>query len=66
MAYSNVLNMLDLAGLPLRSEDRTELTPVVLAGGTCCYNPEPLAPFMDLFVLGEGEDDAKASVAMPT
>ena len=56
MAYSNVLNMLDLAGLPLRSADRPELAPLVVAGGTCCYNPEPLAPFMDLFVLGEGEE----------
>ncbi len=56
MAYSNVLNMLDLAGLPLHSEDRIELTPLVVAGGTCCYNPEPLAPFIDLFVLGEGEE----------
>ena len=56
MAYSNVLNMLDLAGLPLLSEDRPELTPLIVAGGTCAYNPEPLAPFIDLFVLGEGED----------
>ena len=56
MAYSNVLNMLDLAGLPLRSEDRPEFTPLIVAGGTCAYNPEPLAPFIDLFVLGEGED----------
>ena len=56
MAYTNVLNMLDLAGLALRSEDRRELTPLVVAGGTCCYNPEPLAPFVDFFVLGEGED----------
>ncbi len=56
MAYSNVLNMLDLAGLPLRSEERTELSPLVVAGGTCAYNPEPLAPFIDFFVLGEGED----------
>ena len=56
MAYSNVLNMLDLAGLPLRSADRPELAPLVVAGGTCCYDPEPLAPFMDLFVLGEGEE----------
>ncbi len=56
MAYTNVLNMLDLAGLPLRSEDRRELTPLVVAGGTCCYNPEPLAPFIDFFVLGEGEE----------
>ena len=56
MAYTNVLNMLDLAGLPLRSEERMELTPIVVAGGTCAFNPEPLAPFVDLFVLGEGED----------
>jgi len=56
MAYSNVLNMLDLAGLPLRSEQRPDLSPVIVAGGTCCYNPEPLAPFVDFFVLGEGEE----------
>ena len=56
MAYTNVLNMLDLAGLPLRSEERPQLTPLVVAGGTCCYNPEPLAPFVDFFVLGEGEE----------
>ena len=56
MAYSNVLNMLDLAGLPLRSEERTDLSPLIVAGGTCCYNPEPLAPFVDFFVLGEGEE----------
>jgi radical SAM family uncharacterized protein len=56
MSYSNVLNMLDLAGLPLRAEERTDLTPLVVAGGTCCYNPEPLAPFIDFFSLGEGEE----------
>ena len=56
MAYTNVLNMLDLAGLPLRSAERPELSPLVVAGGTCCYNPEPLAPFVDFFVLGEGEE----------
>jgi len=56
LAYSNVLNMLDLAGLPLRSAERKELSPLVAAGGTCCYNPEPLAPFVDFFVLGEGEE----------
>lgn len=56
MAYSNVLNMLDLAGIPLRSEDRQGLSPLVVAGGTCCFNPEPLAPFIDFFVLGEGEE----------
>jgi len=56
MAYSNVLNLLDLAGLPIRSEDRCGLAPLVVAGGTCAYNPEPLAPFVDLFILGEGEE----------
>lgn len=56
MAYTNVLNMLDLAGLPIRCADRKELTPLVVAGGTCAYNPEPLSPFVDLFVLGEGEE----------
>ena len=56
MAYSNVLNMLDLAGLPLRSADRDEDAPLIIAGGTCAYDPEPLAPFVDIFSLGEGED----------
>ena len=56
MAYTNVLNMLDLAGLPLRSADRPSLTPLVVAGGTCMYNPEPLAPFVDIVSLGEGEE----------
>ncbi len=56
MAYTNVLNMLDLAGVPVRSEDRYELGPIVVAGGTCAFNPEPLAPFVDIFSLGEGED----------
>lgn len=56
MAYCTVLDMLDMAGLPVRSEDRTELVPLVFAGGTSCCNPEPMAPFMDLMVLGEGEE----------
>ncbi len=56
MAYTNVLNMLDLAGLPVRSEERRGLAPLVVAGGTCAFNPEPLAPFVDIFSLGEGED----------
>ena len=56
MAYTNVLNMLDLAGLPIRSADRGEGTPIIVAGGTCAYNPEPLADFVDIFSLGEGED----------
>ena len=55
MAYTNALNMLDLAGLPLRSLDRPNLLPLVFAGGTCCVNPEPMAAFLDLMVIGEGE-----------
>ncbi|MCR5042142.1 MAG: TIGR03960 family B12-binding radical SAM protein [Clostridia bacterium] len=54
--YTNVLNMLDLAGLPVRSADRKELLPVVIAGGPCCCNPEPMADFIDLFMLGDGEE----------
>ena len=56
MAYPAVLNMLDLAGIPLRSADRPELTPLVIAGGTACSNPEPMAPFFDLMIIGEGEE----------
>ena len=56
MSYTNILNMLDLAGIPLHSKDRTGLKNLVIAGGTCAYNPEPLADFIDLFSLGEGED----------
>lgn len=56
MAYTNVLNLLDLAGLPVRAADRNESHPLVVAGGTCCFNGEPLAPFIDVFSLGEGED----------
>lgn len=56
MAFSNVLNMLDLAGIPLHSAERTGLTPIVMAGGTACYNAEPLADFIDLFSIGDGED----------
>lgn len=56
MCYTNVLNMLDLAGLPLRSEDRQSLSPLVVAGGPCCCNAEPLSDFVDLFFLGEGEE----------
>ncbi len=56
MAYTNVLNMLELAGLPLKSKDRKGLSPLVVAGGPCTCNPEPLADFIDLFFLGEGEE----------
>ncbi|MEG1396912.1 MAG: B12-binding domain-containing radical SAM protein, partial [Oscillospiraceae bacterium] len=56
MAYTNVLNMLDLAGVPIRAANRGEGMPIIVAGGTCAYNPEPLADFVDIFSLGEGED----------
>lgn len=56
MCYTNILNCLDLAGLPVRAADRTELSPIVIAGGPCTCNPEPLADFIDLFSLGEGEE----------
>jgi radical SAM family uncharacterized protein len=54
--FTNALNLLDLAGLPVRSEDRDETYPLVIAGGHACYNPEPMAPFIDVFVIGEGEE----------
>ena len=56
MSYANVLNMLNLAGVPLHAKDRTGLKNLVFAGGACMYNPEPLADFVDFFSLGEGED----------
>ncbi len=56
MSYSNILNMMDLAGIPLRSADRHGLQGIVFAGGVCAFNPEPLADFIDFFSLGEGED----------
>jgi len=56
MCYTNILNMLRLAGLPLRSADRDSLKNIVFAGGVCAFNPEPLADFVDFFSLGEGEE----------
>ncbi len=56
MADCTVLDMLDMAGLPVKSADRPELVPLVFAGGTNCCNPEPMADFLDLMVLGEGEE----------
>ena len=55
LSYSNVLNMLELAGVPLLSKDRKDFTPLVVAGGPCTCNAEPLADFVDIFFLGEGE-----------
>lgn len=56
MAYTNVLNMLDLAGLPIRTSEREGLAPIVVAGGTCMFNAEPITPFVDVISLGEGEE----------
>ena len=56
LSYTNVLNMLDLAGLPVKAADRHDLTPIVVGGGPCACNPEPLAEFFDVFTLGEGEE----------
>ncbi|MDF2532648.1 MAG: Radical domain protein [Clostridia bacterium] len=56
MSYTNIINMLDLAGVPVRAKDRKEGQPFVIAGGPCAYNPEPLAGVIDLFALGEGEE----------
>jgi radical SAM family uncharacterized protein len=54
--YTNVLNALDLAGIPLRSAERGTESPIIIAGGHAAYNPEPMAPFIDAFVIGEGEE----------
>ena len=56
MAYTTVLNMLDMAGIPLRSAQREALLPMIFCGGTSCCNGEPMAPFMDLMLVGEGEE----------
>ncbi len=55
MCYTNILQILDLSQIPLHSRDRTEEHPIVIGGGPCAYNPEPLAEFFDLFYIGEGE-----------
>jgi radical SAM family uncharacterized protein len=54
--YTNVLNMLDLAGVPVLGAERADDAPLVIAGGSCTYNPEPLAAFIDAFAIGEGEE----------
>ncbi|MCI9443105.1 MAG: TIGR03960 family B12-binding radical SAM protein [Oscillospiraceae bacterium] len=56
MAYTAMLNMLDLSGLPLRAQDRAALAPLVIAGGTAMYNAEPVADFIDMALIGEGEE----------
>ena len=64
MAYSNVLNMMRLAGIPLHARDRHDLQGIVFAGGVCTFNPEPLAEFIDFFSLGEGEESTVEIVSL--
>ena len=64
MTYSNILRMLQLAGIPLHSKDRTGLKNIVFAGGVCTFNPEPLADYVDFFSLGEGEESTPEIVAL--
>lgn len=64
MAYSNVLNMMNLAGIPLHAKDRPDLKGIVFAGGVCTFNPEPLADFFDFFSLGEGEESTVEIVSL--
>lgn len=56
LSYTNVLNMLDLAEIPLKASDRTELTPIICCGGPCACNPEPIVDFVDIVFLGDGEE----------
>ncbi len=56
LSYTNIVNMLRLAGIPLLAGERTDIFPLVIAGGPCAYNPEPLAPFLDAVLLGDGEE----------
>lgn len=57
MCYTNILQILDLSGIPLLSKDRLDSDPIVIGGGPCTYNPEPIADFFDLFYIGEGETE---------
>lgn len=56
LSYTNVLNILDLGRIPLRSSERSNGDPLVIAGGPCCYNPEPMSEFIDAFLIGDGEE----------
>ena len=56
MSYSNILAMMELGGVPMEGSERGENDPIVVAGGPCAFNPEPLAPFIDAFMIGDGED----------
>lgn len=56
LSFTNILNMLDLAGIPLYASERGQEDPLVIGGGPCAFNPEPLAPFFDFFLIGDGEE----------
>jgi len=56
MSFSNILNMLDMSGIPLRAKDRSADDPWIIVGGPCAYNPEPIAPFVDIVMIGESEE----------
>ncbi len=56
LSYTNILNMLDLAGIPLYASQRVETYPLIIGGGPCAFNPEPLADFFDAFLIGDGEE----------
>lgn len=62
MCYTNILQILDLSGIPMHAADRDESHPIVIGGGPCAYNPEPLADFFDLFYIGEGETAYRALI----
>lgn len=60
MSFTSILDMLELAGIPLLQADRTDEDPIIVAGGPCAYNPEPLADFIDVFLIGDGEESLPA------
>ncbi|MBA5849918.1 TIGR03960 family B12-binding radical SAM protein [Clostridium sp. cel8] len=64
MSYTNILNMIDLAGLPVRASERGENDPIVICGGPCAYNPEPLYDIADIFALGEGEEQLQEVIEL--
>lgn len=64
MCYTNILQILDLSGIPLLAKDRGEEFPIVIGGGPCAYNPEPIAEFFDLFYIGEGETQYEALISL--
>lgn len=64
LSFSNILNMLDLAQVPLFQRDRTDTDPLIIAGGPCAYNPEPLADFIDFFFIGEAEESIEEIMAL--